>query len=81
MDGPIATWYAKITQKDIEEYKDNAKLVVEQVSEVYGPLFRSGRLCAGYCFSHDKQAESGGIAADDWRGCGSWTGIRLAAVG
>jgi ubiquinone/menaquinone biosynthesis C-methylase UbiE len=32
MDGPIASWYAKITQKDIEEYKSNAKLVAEQVS-------------------------------------------------
>ena len=33
MDGPIATWYAKIAQKDIEEYKNNAKLVAKQVSE------------------------------------------------
>lgn len=33
MDGPIATWYAKITQKDLEEYKNNAKLVAGQVSE------------------------------------------------
>jgi ubiquinone/menaquinone biosynthesis C-methylase UbiE len=33
MDGPIATWYAKITEKDMEEYKDNAKLVAGRVSE------------------------------------------------
>jgi ubiquinone/menaquinone biosynthesis C-methylase UbiE len=33
MDGPIATWYAKITRKDIEEFKRNAKLVAEQVPE------------------------------------------------
>lgn len=32
MDGFIATWYAKITQKDIEEYKNNAKLIAGQVS-------------------------------------------------
>lgn len=33
MDGFIATWYAKITQKDIEEYKNNAKLIAGQVSD------------------------------------------------
>jgi ubiquinone/menaquinone biosynthesis C-methylase UbiE len=33
MDGPIATWYAKITRKDIAEFKRNAKLVAEQVPE------------------------------------------------
>jgi ubiquinone/menaquinone biosynthesis C-methylase UbiE len=33
MDGFIATWYAKITQKDIEEFKNNAKLVASQLSE------------------------------------------------
>lgn len=32
MDGFIATWYAKITQKDIEEFKNNAKLVASQLS-------------------------------------------------
>jgi ubiquinone/menaquinone biosynthesis C-methylase UbiE len=33
MDGPIATWYAKITQKNLEEFKKDAKLVTGQVSE------------------------------------------------
>ncbi|MBE7555989.1 MAG: class I SAM-dependent methyltransferase [Anaerolineales bacterium] len=33
MDGFIATWYAKITQKDMEEFKNNAKLVASQLSE------------------------------------------------
>lgn len=33
MDGPIATWYAKITQKDMEEFKNHARLVAAQVPE------------------------------------------------
>lgn len=33
MDGPIASWYAKITQKDIEEFKSNARLIAKQVPE------------------------------------------------
>lgn len=32
MEGLIASWYAKITQKDIEEFKNNAKLVVRQIA-------------------------------------------------
>jgi ubiquinone/menaquinone biosynthesis C-methylase UbiE len=33
MNGPIATWYAKITQKDIKEFKNDAEIVAGQVTQ------------------------------------------------
>jgi len=33
MDGYVATWYAKITQKNIEDYRKDAKKVAENVTE------------------------------------------------
>ncbi len=32
MEGPIATWYAKSTQRDIEEYRKTARIVAENIS-------------------------------------------------
>jgi ubiquinone/menaquinone biosynthesis C-methylase UbiE len=33
MNGPIATWYAKITEKDIKEFKNDAEIVAGQVAQ------------------------------------------------